>query len=189
MTPSAADTELFGEALGLTERLPVRFVADAGSAAPRQAASSSLTLIRLLAMLDEPQRGTADDSERNLADLERLEAKVDLLLALFGESLRKGEDIPPRCDLRWSSLGARFSSVVDSPAVGDRGLLTVHVDPRLPRPIELRATVLAVDAPRADLAVEVYCRFDDPDAVIGADLERHIFRHHRRQIAQTRRVR
>ena len=109
MTPSAADIELFGEAFGLTERLPVRFVADAGGAAPRQAASS-LTLIRLLAMLDEPQRGTADDSERNLADLERLEAKVDLLLALFGESLRKGEDIPPRCDLRWSSLGARFST-------------------------------------------------------------------------------
>jgi hypothetical protein len=114
----------------------------------------------------------------------RIEAKVDLVLALLGAVLRERTTLPPPAHVRWSRLGARFhASSVPAHAAGR---LRMVLDPRLPQCLELPARVIATRAEAT--GATLWVRFEEHDGALEAALERQVFRRHRRQVAQARRA-
>ena len=179
---AVGDEALFGDALGCEERLPAAFVPGA-SAAPG-AAARDLMLLRALSMMEEGADGERDDADPRGAEMARIEAKLDLVLALLGAAVAaRAEPLPP-LSLRWSRLGARLRlpSAPASPA----GVLRVHLDPRLPQPLELPARLVGTEPLGAECLA--WLRFDDLDPALEAALERHVFRRHRRAVAEARRA-
>jgi len=177
-----ADAALFGDALGCDERLPIAFSVDPFDTGA--AAAQALGLLRALALIDEPRDGEREECDPQTAELARIEAKVDLLLNLFGAMLRERQPVLPSTAVRWSRIGARFFAAAAPPSTS--GLLRILPDARLPQVLELPARLIATRTEAE--GVTVWARFDALDTALEAALERHVFSRHRRQIALARRA-
>lgn len=186
MTPQDADVALFDGVLAHEDRRPATFLP--GGLDPASAHGSAARAEMLLASLALSERVRGDDADADAepsAALQRVEAKVDLLLGLVGAMLRDRGDVPPTALLRWSTRGARIDVHGDAIAIqpGARGVLRVQPADWLPDCIELPARVLASDGRHAWVA------FDALPASLAEALERHLFLLHRRQVAESRRQR
>ncbi|MFN3310504.1 MAG: PilZ domain-containing protein [Thermomonas sp.] len=185
MNPEAADALLFGEALACQEHVRAGFAPQLLD--PRQAealclrAESGLAAIAVI----EDNRADEEDAAQGAA-LRRVEAKLDLLLALVGH-LGRGTEAATEVTLQWSARGARLPATPDA-AVGDTGLFRIQAANWLPEPLALPARVIAIgpaqDAPGAALQ---WLRFDPLTPGAASALERHLFRRHRRSVAERRR--
>lgn len=181
---SDADAVLFDDTLACDEHRPAAFVPVATTA--MQSAHAQARAETLLLALAQSEETRLDDSEEHgelpLA-MQRLEAKLDLLLGLFSTLLRERGGALAPLPLRWSIRGVRLDHPHDAPALGTAGLLRLQPADWLPDVIELPAHVLAHAPGRLWLA------FDALTPSLAETLERHLFRQHRRQIAQSRRQR
>ena len=177
-----ADAILFGDALGCDEVLPIEFATTAGGNA--SLAPQALTLLRAMSLFDDAREVEVDDSDAQVAELLRIEAKVDLVLTLLGAVLRERTTLPPPTHVRWSRVGARFHAPT-APAHAT-GRVRMVLDARLPQCLELPARVIAT-RPEANGAT-LWVRFEGHDGALEAALERQVFRRHRRQVAQARRA-
>ena len=181
MNPAEAERLLFGETLACEELRPAAFVPRADQPRPVLAASGE-ALLRALAVVEDGPRPEEPESGDNA--LPRIEAKLDLLTTLVAGLCRMDED--PARALRWSAKGA--SLVLDeAPASGASGLFRVRPADWLPSTLLLPATAIAsaVEAP----GTRVWLRFEALPAPLEAALERHLFRIHRRAVAESRRPR
>ncbi|MGO4551408.1 PilZ domain-containing protein [Lysobacter sp. 2RAF19] len=176
----AAREALFGDVLACRETRPAAFEPSVPDGARLQALfARSEALLRALAVVEDSPRH--DDSDgHDETSLQRIEAKLDLLTALVA-SLAGAQATDSLRALQWSARGAWLA--VDAPAVGTSGLLRVQPADWLPSPLLLPATVIAA----ADDGVLL--RFDDLPPALEAALERHLFRLHRRAVAESRRPR
>lgn len=183
---AAARDLLFGELLACDEVRVAAFVPGLpGESALHALATRGEALLRALAVIED---GARIEEGEQPADhgLHRLEAKLDLLTLLVADATATAKDDPPR-PLRWSARGACLE--VDAPLqTGSRGLFQVRPADWLPTPLLLPAAVIACDAgddgrPRAWLGFEAL------SPSLEAALERHLFRIHRRAIAESRRPR
>lgn len=186
MSVAAANERLFGDVLACEELRPATFVPRLpGEAALRACATRGEALLRALAVIEDGSRAEESDPPADHG-LHRMEAKLDLLTLLVAESIASADD-DPACELRWSARGACLT--VDAQTMpGSRGLFRVRPADWLPTPLLLAATVIACDTdgsghPRAWLA------FDTLPPAMEAALERHLFRIHRRAVAESRRPR
>lgn len=180
-TPAEAESILFGEMLACEELRPAAFVPSA-SRPDAVLAASGEALLRALAVVEDGPR--PEEPEAGDHALPRIEAKLDLLTTLVAGLCRSDED-PVRA-LRWSAKGA--SMVLDaSSAAGGSGLFRVRPADWLPSTLLLPATAIA-HAPGPD-GIRVWLRFDALPAALEAALERHLFRIHRRAVAESRRPR
>ncbi|MFN7550048.1 MAG: PilZ domain-containing protein [Pseudomonadota bacterium] len=179
---AGADQALFGDALGCEERLPVEFLP--GAVAPPGAAARDLMLLRVLATMEDGAEGERDEGDARSAEMARVEARLDLVLALLGALAAARADTLPCASLRWSRLGARL--ILPAAPVAPGGVLRVPLDPRLPQPRELPARLLAAEPQGADWMA--WLRFEALDAALETAVERHVFRRHRRAIAEVRRA-
>lgn len=178
----AGDDALFGDALGCEERLPAAFLP--GSSPAPGAGSRDLMLLRALAMMEEGADPERDDADPRGADLARVEAKLDLVLALLGAVVASRAPALPLVPLRWSRLGARLR--LPAQPASPAGVLQVHLDPRLPQALELPARLVGTEALGAECLA--WLRFDGLEPALEAALERHVFRRHRRAVAEARRA-
>ncbi len=175
---TAAEHALFGDALGCDETLPAAFVG--GTAA---AGGDGAGLLRALSLIEETGEAEREDADPRSGELARVEAKLDLVLALLGWVLRaQRPDLAPVA-LRWSRFGACVHAATAPSA--HTGLLRVALDPRLPQPLELPARLIACE-PEGE-GVRLWLRFDRLDPALESALERHVFRRHRRAVAEARR--
>lgn len=112
-------------------------------------------------------------------DDDRLEAKLDLTLAVLTRLLHAKHPPPPR---RHCSLSATTIVWTDEhpPAVGQDITILLHLSSLLPLPLALPAKVAAVSQDRCQAAI-VHHDEESRDC-----LERTIFRQHRRQIQRLR---
>ena len=179
-----AETELFADTLTCDVALPASF--ETGSAATHPNAAEMM--LRSIALVED-SRGD-DDGERNESSLQaqRLEARMDLVLVLLGRLLRKSNDALPLRPLRWSRRGLRMElgqRTGNTP--GSAGI--VHLQPAdwLPDHIELPVQVLA-EAASGNGGHYLWLRLNNPGTALEMALERHLFRLHRRQIANSRRA-
>jgi hypothetical protein len=177
-----ADALLFGDALGFDDRLPLAFSAG-GQPGGHWRAQATL-LLRALALFDESRDADCDDADPQRVELHRIEAKLDVVIALLGSVLGERANALPPVVLRWSRVGVRFRAAA-TPALG-AGCLRLQPDSRLPQVIELPVDVVAV-RPEAEGDSTVWARFVGVDEPLEAALERHVFRRHRRQVAESRR--
>lgn len=190
MTPREADAALFGEALACEEVRPARFEPGTSEPAAPDVAALHAEALRAEAFLQalavvEDSRGE-DPEEHGPAGLalQRIEARLDLLTVLIG-SLLQGTDRDPPRPLRWSALGACLPG--PEVPVGTTGWLRIQPSDRLPQPLRLPVRVLAVEPTAGES--RLWLGFEGLPPALTAALERHLFRLHRREVAERRRPR
>ncbi|MEL1264269.1 PilZ domain-containing protein [Pseudoxanthomonas putridarboris] len=177
-----AETELFGDALTCEAVLPARFAA--GERPLLQAQSEAL--LHGLAIAEDVRGEDHEDRNEATPSLQRLEAKLDLVLALLGRLARRQEDALPIRPLRWSHRGLRLDLAQPAGvAPGTAGVVMLQPVAWLSDHIELPATVLA-HVPDAKGGQHLWLRFGALNPGLAEAMERHLFRQHRRQIAEAR---
>lgn len=185
MNADTARDQVFGDSLACDEVRPAAFLPGAlPPAALRSACLRGENLLRSLAVVEDSR--VDDDGDHGLHDvvLHRIEAKLDLLTALVASKL--GEHFDAMRPLRWSALGACLE-VDEAVAPGSTGALRVQPSDWLPEALLLPATVLA--SVEHDQGRQLWLRFGPLTPALESALERHLFRVHRRAIAESRRPR
>ncbi|MET0891489.1 MAG: PilZ domain-containing protein [Stenotrophomonas maltophilia] len=181
-----AESELFDETLSCELALPAEF--RIGSAVIRPGTAE--TLLRSVALVEDA-RGDDGHDDRSDATLQvqRLEAKLDLVMVLLGRLVRQTtQDLPLR-PLRWSRRGIRLEQGTRSGATpGSMGVIRLQPCDWLPDHIDLPVVIVA-EAANGSGAHYIWLRFEGLSDALEMALERHLFRLHRRQIAEARRLR
>ncbi len=169
----------------MTERLGIGYRADmalewrpAGmqpDVPPEQVLRSVITLEELSgASEDALAAGTQHEAGR-------LEFKLDLLLDLVGALLEQAVTQPPRQAVELRVTGLRILQPDWQPEPGAKGALALYIHPNYPRPLVLPARIAQVDASA------IQFEFGELDENTRTLLERFIFIHHRRAVAQQHR--
>lgn len=181
----AAERQLFDETLSCELALPVEF--RAGATPPRPGAAEAL--LRGLAQVEDSRAEDGLDERGELPQaVQRVEAKLDLVLGLLGRLVRQSQPALPLRQVRWSRQGMRLET--DAPAglaAGTTGTLVLQPGEWLPEAVELPARVLA-EASSGTGGSFLWLRFEALAPGLEAALERHLFRLHRRQVAEARRA-
>lgn len=182
MDPHSADSLLFDDTLFNDLDLPLMLDAQP----PATTAGAELRL-RAIALVEDGRSEDSEERNENTPALHRLEAKLDLVLALCASLVAQQRPPLLKVPVRWSARGLRLHwphSAGPLPAVAS---ITVQAADWLPDPVQLPATVLASQQEAGGLLV--WLRFDALGDGLQAALERHVFRVHRRQVANSRRQR
>jgi hypothetical protein len=179
-----AEVVLFGEALACQEVRPASFVP--GVLDPATAQADSLhaeTFLQAIAVVEDGRSEDPDEHGPKTLALNRIESKLDLLTILVGALLQGSDRDPPR-PLRWSALGACLTDVPLLPP-GTTGNFRIQPSDWLPQALRLPAVVLASTG--SDDGRQLWLRFENLSPGLETALERHLFRVHRREIAERRR--
>jgi hypothetical protein len=179
VTPAEADALLFGDSLACEVLRPAAVLPRPRHPDPALAASGE-ALLRALAVLEDGQRPEEPDGDDHA--LARVEAKLDLLTTLVASLVRQHDGDPVR-PLTWSARGACLE--LPDPPAGGVGLLRVRPADWLPSSLVLPATEIAREA--GAQGVRCWLRFDPMPPGLESALERHLFRIHRRAVAESRR--
>lgn len=185
MNAREADAALFGEALACDEVRPAGFEPGASDPAARHAeALRAEAFLQALALVEDSRGEDPEEHGATGLALQRIEARLDLLTTLIA-SLLQGPDRDPPRPLRWSALGVRLQA--DPVEAGTAGWLRLQPSDALPQVLRLPVRVLACE----DLGAHacLWLRFEQLPPALSAALERHLFRVHRREIAERRRPR
>lgn len=186
MTAATAHDSLFGDTLSCAELRPAAYLPGApGDAALAALNARGEALLQALAVVEDGVRSEEPEQPADHA-LHRIEAKLDLLTALVAGLCASHDDDPVR-PLQWSARGASLA-VAAPAAVGSGGRFRIRPTDLLPSALVLPATVLACDT-GADGQTHVWLRFGPLSPALEAALERHLFRVHRRAVAESRRPR
>jgi len=185
MIPDSPHAGMFDDALVCEELRPAAFIpGEPDAASLRTAVGAAEGLLRALAVVEDHRGEDTDDAGDKGHAVQRIEAKLDLLTALIAglNSVRERQD--PLRPLWWSAGGACLEG--EQPAEpGATGWLSVQPADWLPQPMRLPVTVVAAE-PYAG-AWRLWLRFGPLPESLQAALERHVFRVHRRAIAELRR--
>jgi len=178
-----------GEGVVYEDRLPLGWdvsgapAIEAGSVGEDEHNEKLLSIIASLEALPaESDEGPAADS----TELARLDFKLNLLMDLVTQLLSRTTPLPAYRDV---SFGARVLSwhlAADeaAPASGERLRISLYLHPEYPKPLILNGHVVAVTDEAEQQAVDV--ALDGLSETAQDLLEKLIFRHHRRQVAQRR---
>lgn len=140
-------------------------------------------LLRFANLLGEQHRERSDEESEGDNRLSRIESKVDLLVDLFSRLLEQNASTMQAGPVRLSGAGIEwFSSTAPDPSA----LIWVQLqlDRRLPGALRLPARVLEVTAEGSEKRITA--AFQALGEGVQDQLEKIIFRHHRRQVAQSR---
>jgi hypothetical protein len=179
------DTVVLFEELAYEDVLSVDWVpraADWSATQIEQNMQRNLRVLRTCDALDETRGAEKSDDDSPLAgEVARLEFKVDLLLELVGQVLAQSRPRPPAVPVRFNALGASWQSAGAVPDSGAGGLLRVYLRDALVDPLTLAAQIVSVGPTGL-----VRARFEMIGESVADQLERLVFRRHRRQVAETR---
>lgn len=182
--------EFFSERVSFRGRMPLRWEPLEVEPDDGQLGSlneQNLALLRAVSALEERHSETPDNPQHvPLPDIQRLEAKLDLLLTLVGQIRSASEIVPPSRTLELSAAGLAWWPGEDETAIqADKlGLLEISLAAYAAQPLKLPVRVLSVtewEGGRAVLAT-----FFGINATTADALEKLVFRHHRRAIAGSR---
>lgn len=172
--------------LCLSQSMPFEFRQDAQPPSPDSLAQSDATNLQTLivdASLGESRRAfesTELDANR-LNDLERLESKVDVLLGMVARLTDHGRPAGAPCRVRLFARGLEWPAERGVPATGTRGIVLLQVNPAFAQSLNLPGVV--VGERRAPDGRWVQFLFEGLGDRVVEQLERLIFRRHRRQVA------
>ena len=170
-----------GEAVSLHARLPMDWVETiTPESALADVMADNLTLLRALLMLDEP--AASGDPARADAN-SHLERRMDLLLLMASTALRGMQALPRE---RSCVLSARrlYWASEGSIGVGRRLWARIWLRHRIALPLMLPGQIVEEEVEGDVLWHRLDIETLEP--ALQNDLERFVFRHHRRQIARQR---
>lgn len=164
--------------LGWEASLPARLQA-AGDATRGSGFDTTFNEHVLRVLTTPEEHGSPDEPEAR--GRQRLEAKVDLLLAMLS---RQEEGHAPLHDLVLHAQGIRFDPATSAPP-GSHWRLSLWLTADQPYPL----TLMLQAAGQPDDAGRIFFRFEGLSAEESELLERFIFQQHRRAVAAARRGR
>lgn len=178
---AGAEQRLFGDTLSCELELPMAVLAS--DSRGRQAQAE--TLLVSLARLEDLRRDDGEDHGDPLL-AQRIDAKLDLILALLGHLVHRSDAMPVR-RVRWSRHGLQADFGQDQGlGTGDAVVLKLQPADWLPDHLELPAVVL--EQAVIPGGQRLWLGFSDLRLGLSEAIDRHLFRLHRRQIAEQRRV-
>lgn len=182
-----AREQLFGDVLACEELRPAAFIpGPVDTLRLRAYVAQAEALLRALAVVEDSARN--EDADPHIdAVFRRLEAKIDLLTALVA-GFAAGQSTDPVRRLQWSARGARLVTDDAAPPCNTQGLFRVQPAEWLPSLLVLPATVVALESHPATGLHSLWLRFETSGSTLEAALERHLFRVHRRAVAESRRT-
>jgi hypothetical protein len=170
----------FGTALVLEDRLPLLWRLSAAPGAALHHQLSNEETLRVILSLDEYHVEASDENPEFAHEVQRLETKINLILELVSQVLARQLQLPEALPVRLSAHEIEWETAT-APAIGSTVLIEAYACPRYPRPLFLPATV------KDSAGGRVRAVFEDLGEHVQELIEKLIFRHHRRQIAATRR--
>ncbi len=195
MNADNARALVFGDTLACEEIRPATFLPGEPDAnAQRVACLRSDALLRAIAVVEDSRNEDGEERSPQDSAMQRVEAKLDLLTALMATLINNQETGDPAREFRWSALGVCLAvgggggggaAAASSP--GTQGMFRVQPCDWLPETLQLPASVLASVADAH--GHHLWLRFLSLPPALTASLERHLFRVHRRAIAESRRAR
>jgi len=174
-----AEATLFDSTLSQEARLPAVFIPGGVSGRLEHAEN----LLRHMGLIeDHRHEACQNEHEDGVSSAQRLEAKLDLSMLLIGRILEQSSIPLSVREVRWSIRGARLEQPdTGALAIGVEGVLQIQPYDWLPESLTLPVRVLAQDPGRW-----LWMSFPSFAPGLNDALERHLFRQHRRQIAQAR---
>ena len=134
---------------------------------------SAQLLMHALNLMDT---GLLHETEPEQAHLQKLDAKIDLMLHLLAQSLQGNRPLPQAMPVELGPEIVSWQEMGTAPTVGDTVVLGLYLSPGLPLPLKLPAHITAsadgrVSAQLADLGED-----------LGEFWQQWVFRQHRRDI-------
>jgi hypothetical protein len=176
-----------GDGLVFEEALPVVWTEGplAEGLALARLNSDNHQLLGAESSLDEVRVHEAlkDESPALVHELQRLEYKVNILLRLTAELALRNSGLPPAQRVRLTPRALEWFGE-QTPAVGSTGLLAVYINPALPQPVKIPCVVAGERLQDNLRAAQM--RFSGLSEAVVEQLEKLIFRHHRRLVAGAR---
>lgn len=174
--------QAFSERMSCEDRWPVDCVAIDWPLTPertRELVEGAISVLASVAALEDRHVENLDDDNPLWQEIQRLEAKLTAVVHMVNRLQASAGALPPFETLRFNAVGAVLpAALVPS---GEAFLLRLHFDACRHLPLELAARVdRKLDDGR------VFVIFALPSDALDEAIERHIFRHHRRQIAEKR---
>jgi len=140
----------------------------------------NLSVLGTLAVFNERRSEAADEESPVAQDMQRLDSKLNVLMAMLDQLLRRDAELPPRMRVSFNAIGALLP-VSLWPAGQAEALVRLHFDGCLALPLELVARY----AQERD-ADHIFVAFESMDETTCDAIERLVFRHHRRKVAERR---
>jgi hypothetical protein len=134
-----------------------------------------------IAALEERRADLAEDDSPLVQEMLRMDAKLTALVDIVNQLLVPASTLPPRQSVRFNAIGAVLAT--DFAAGGDAMLLRLRFDLCRSLPLELPAKIER----RFDDG-RVFVVFPLMTDVLGDAIERLVFRHHRRKVAEARQL-
>lgn len=180
MGAQAAD----GSQLVRSDCLPLEVVATPvpGSEQLLRWNADNLELLHAVAAIDELPREAREDHGPVAVELAKLDAKLRLILRLLGRQM--AGSLPPPHPVRIGS--ARLQWTGPAPAApGGHAIARLYLSPLVMEPLSLPGRL---GAPAADGSGRTWqaLQYEGLSNLVVAALEKHIFLHHRRAVAQSR---
>lgn len=186
MSDNVVDTVVLHNELAYHDVLPLSWAAHREPFSRFELArleeASTVLLQACVAMQEQPARDHGEDAGPLAGEIARLDFKLNLVLQLLGRLVLK-ERVPAATSVRFNAHGASWTMIGPPPAVGEQGLLRIHLHASLPQPLELVAVISSVEGALVRAQFEAL-----PDAV-GELLQRLAFLCHRRDVADARKSR
>lgn len=133
-----------------------------------------------VAALEERRADIGEDDSPLMQELLRMDAKLTALVDIVNQLLVPSGDLPPRQSLRFNAIGAVLPAAL-VPQDQTSLLLRLRFDVCRSLPLELAARV-----ERQFDDGRVFVVFASQGDVVGDAIERLVFRHHRRKVAEAR---
>lgn len=112
-------------------------------------------------------------------ELHRQDLKISLLLDLVGELLIRQSELPPIEAIQLTATGIEFSSEICSAERGEKVKATLFLLPAFPRALQFYGGITSSEKKGFSVL-----SFQDTSIAVQDQIEKIIFTHHRRSIAQ-----
>jgi len=140
----------------------------------------NLSVLGTLSAFNERRSEGLDEESPGGQEMQRLDSKLNVLMAMLDQLLQRGADLPARSHVSFNAMGALLPASL-WPVGSARALVRLHFDGCLALPLELVARY----AQERD-ADHVFVAFETMDEATCDAIERLVFRHHRRKVAERR---
>lgn len=179
--------DLFGDTLILETRAPLAW--EPLQSMPLDEELLQMTraneeLLQTIAMLEESVREGADGTSPQDHALVRLEQKLNVLMAMVNQLIARQVALPPKVLAKLNAHALCWHEPLNPPAVEQHVQVSLYLHGSLPQAVHFVGQVRRIEESEHG---RVVCMALLPcgDAMANA-LEKYIFRHHRRAIAQAR---
>jgi hypothetical protein len=177
---SALDLE---SALLFTGMLPVRLEILAAPPAEHELQrcneSNELLLKTVSVLEDKPEH---DETDPLAQELKRQDLKISLLLDMLGSLLLQHQLLPPLCEVQLAAHGMQLHTP-EKPGDMQHCRISLYIEGSVPKPLILFGTAQASQHPGL-----VDITFTGTSQSVQDNIDKFIFRHHRRRVAQTRKA-